>query len=497
MKYYVRDNSVMQYLLLFIFSLLLLQAEEPIPKHNLKCNMLHIYDEHAEDVDNIVDMFSEGEFYSRLRMNSFGLKWNDEVSTNEGIGIRKNSLIGAIGGSLNYKSASFNGLSFSAGLYTTYAKGNLEQDESYLYRGGKDAFSRYDVLTKGKQSITVLAEGYLDYTYEHTNVKLGRQIFESFLTKSNDTKMIPNTFEGISIESRLFNNTSLDFAYFTKQKLRDHAHFHHVLAYGDESSDPYAFYKENDDSAMHIGLVKSKLDARGIEDRLIVVEANNRSIENLVLRANYTAVPKLVSSAMIQADYLISLDKWSVIPGIRYMKQFDDGAGVIGGANLKTLTQNYTNPNSVDAALYAARVDFVQEGLKVRFAYSSIADKGDIIAPWRGFPTGGFTRAMAQYNWNANTKSAMMQLEYDFERIENFKLISRYAIQDYDDEKIGVQADSNVFTLDMIKVLHNKQVYLKTRYAHVMGKDNIVTSSGFRKLDPSNNELRIEVNYLF
>lgn len=179
------------------------------------------------------------------------------------------------------------------------------------------------------------------------------------------------------------------------------------------------------------------------------------------------------------------------------MYQFDEGAGAIGGANLKTITVGYNNPNSLDAALYGARVDIVQDAFKLRFGYTKVADKGDIIAPWRGFPTGGFTRAMGQYNWYANTKSYMMQLDYEFEDFEEFKVISRFSIQDFDDNKVGVQADSKVFTLDFLKGLGESSYYLKTRLAHVVGDDDTVTSSGFTKLDPSYDEIRLEINYLF
>jgi len=210
-------------------------------------------------------------------------------------------------------------------------------------------------LTGGSQNITVLAEAYLEYKYQNVSIKAGRQIFESFLTRSNDTKMIPNTFEGVTLESLDIYHTSFKMAYLTRQKLRDHSTFHHLLAVGDDSNDSYNIFSENDDSAMHYGLTLSELQARGIEDRLIVLQARNESIENLSLRLNYTAVPELISSAMVQAEYRFDLGNFSVLPGVRVMQQFDNGAGEIGGANLKTLTEGYSDPESLDTALYANR----------------------------------------------------------------------------------------------------------------------------------------------
>ena len=160
---------------------------------------------------------------------------------------------------------------------------------------------------------------------------------------------------------------------------------------------------------------------------------------------------------------------------------------------------------SFDSALYGARVDVVEDAFKLRFGYTKVADKGDIIAPWRGFPTSGFTRAMGQYNWYANTQSYMVQLDYEFEMIPEFKIISRFVVQDFDDEKLGVQADSKVFNIDLYKGLGESPLYLKTRFAHVVGDSNTIVHNvsvdgllkDVTKRDPSYDEIRFEINYLF
>jgi len=481
---------------LLIALMVTVYGSEDSQKHSLRCNMLHLYDEVPGEVDNISDMFTEGIFYGRLRFNSFGFSWKDEVES-DGVKLRENHVVAAIGGSMIYRSAYLNGFGIGAGTYMTRSLGSLEDDEAYLYKAGKGILSRYDLMTDDSEYMTVVAQAYLEYKNKHVSVKAGRQIFESFLTKSNDTKMIPNTFEGVTIHSTSLPETSLKMAYLTRQKLRDHSDFHHLLAVGDDPNDPYSIYSENDDSAMHVGLKLSELQARGIDDEMFVVEVKNTCVENLTTTMNYTAVPDLISSAMVQADYRFYLGGLSIIPGLRYMKQFDDGAGEIGGANLKTRTDGYDDPDSLDTSLFGARVDVVEDAFKLRFGYTKVADDGDIVAPWRGFPTAGFTRAMAQYNWYANTESYMVQLDYEFEMIDEFKIISRFVVQDFDDDKSGVQADSNVFTVDLFKGLGEGPLYVKTRYAHVVGDDDTIAANGTLKRDSSYDELRIELNYLF
>jgi len=71
-------------------------------------------------------------------------------------------------------------------------------------------------------------------------------------------------------------------------------------------------------------------------------------------------------------------------------------------------------------------------------------------------------------------------------------------IQDFDDHKEGVQEDSNVFTFDIAKRFEDAHMIVKTRYAHVTGKaGDIVFEDGFTKLNPSYDEIRFEINYLF
>jgi len=489
--------------MVFLVVIGLLNAQEDIHsdiKFSLHPNMMVMYDEEPSEVDTLKDMFTQGIYYGRLRFNSFGYKWKKELQTGSGKYLRKDHAIAGMGGGLIYRTGYLNGFSMGAGLYVTGAAGTLPRDEVYLYKAGKGIFSRYNKLTKNENGIISLAQAYLEYKYERTQVRVGRQIFESFLIRSNDTKMIPNTFEGATLVTKAFPKTVFKAAYLTRQKLRDHSTFHHVLAYGYVPGSPitdWTQYTQNDDAAMHRGLLLSRLKEKNINDRLLVFEIKTQSLSPLKLIANYTGVPDLLSSAMIQADYSFDMRGWRILPGLRYMQQFDNGAGAIGGASIKGkwLTEGYRDPSNLDSWLLGVRTDIVKNGLKFRFGYTKVADKGDIVAPWRGFPTAGFTRTMAQYNWYANTKTYMFQVDYHIVDFDNLFILGRYAYQDFDDSKQAVQADSNIVTLDLMKGFDStSNMYMKVRYGHVWGNPQI---GAIKKLDPSYDELRFEVNYLF
>jgi hypothetical protein len=172
----------------------------------------------------------------------------------------------------------------------------------------------------------------------------------------------------------------------------------------------------------------------------------------------------------------------------------DDGGGKIAGdTNLlggDLSGYDPSVPGSLDGDLLAVRFDLLLPEKKgfFRLAYSKVGDKADIVAPWRAFPTGGFTRAMGQYNWFANTKTVMLRAVYRV--MPDFTLSLRYAIQDFDDAKF-VPADSTVWHLDALYKVMDR-FYLKGRLGIV---DANPGDSG--KIDTSYRDYRVELNYLF
>ncbi len=480
-------------------------------KRILNGNMTLTYLEVPGEVESLQELFSKGIFYGRFRFNSFLWDWKREYP-----GKTKDNWAVGVGGSMIYKTAYFKGLGATVGIYTSQNPWHMDPEDVKYVKAGKDTFSRYKVATTGHFGLTTVAQAYLEYKKNKTSFKAGRQIFESLLTKSNDTKMVPNTFEGYSLISRYFNKTTIKAAYFTKQKLRDHESFHDVLTFGkdlnqngiiDTQAEKWA---NNDDSAVNKGLsyVNFQKANKDTTHHLIVGEVVNKSIPNLKWFLNYTAVPDVVALASGEAHLKVGLGDYSLIPGIRYIKQYDRGAKDIGRlgvavANLKAKPDGYKDPYSVDSWLFAARVDLKPNSKKwwARVGYSKVADEADIIAPWRGFPTGGFTRAMAQYNWYANTKTWMVRGVVNLDKmglISGLKASLRYAVQDFDDKKSGVQADSRVVHLDLLeKIKSIPGLYLKFRMGLVNGDDETYDINGKLKPDPSYKEFRFEINYLF
>jgi len=433
---------------------------------------------------------SSGTFYGRLRTNTFYWDWDKEID-----GKQKDNKAMGVGVSLIYKSASAHGFSVTAGLYTTHNPDfyRMDKEDVGYAKAGKDTFNRNSVKNDGSYDgnygMVVMGQGYLQYDFSKTSIKAGRQLFESVFTKSNDTKMIPNTFDGLTVTSKDIPKTTIQLAYLAKQKLRDHTKSHDVLA--------FKSWEENDDSAVNKNLT---VDRIGRDNKLLIATITNKSIKNLKLNASYASVPGVINNLTLEGHYAIPIaEEWKVVPGVRYMQQYDSLDATYNVANLKGKHDGYTNTTSLDSNLLALRVDIKSKAFLARLGYSKIADEADIVAPWRGFPTGGFTRAMAQYNWYANTKTYMARVGYDFGKanmIEGFSIMGRYAIQDFDDKKVGTQADTNVIHVDIRQNI-GKNLEAKVRLGFVDAKNNIKDVNGKLKTDISYNEYRFELNYFF
>ncbi len=463
-------------------------------KVTLKGNMVVKYNKLPSSVDTLKEAFTEGMFYGRIRSNMFYWDWSQEDYASGGK--QKDNKNMGIGASLIYKSAPLKGISGTIGMYTSQNPSFFRmdaQDVKYS-KSGKDTFSRSKVDSGLGYGITVLGQGYLQYDLAKTSVKAGRQMIETVFTKSNDTKMIPNTFDAIALESNDIPKTKIQLAYIGKQKLRDHINAHDVIAFNPSDS-----WNENDDSAINKSLTTTLV---GTNNKLIVASVTNKSIKNLKANVSYASVPGVVSNVTLEAHYAIPIGSMKIVPGVRYMQQMDN---LNAGSNVASLkgassTQGYTNPTSLDSSLLAARLDFKQGAFLGRLGYSKIADEADIVAPWRGFPTGGFTRAMAQYNWYANTATYMVRLGYDFGKanmLPGFSIMGRYAIQDFDDTKDSVAADSTVIHIDARQNI-GKDMELKFRLGVVTADNSTVKSNGTSiKTDYSYNEYRLELNYFF
>lgn len=457
-------------------------------KQELKGNYQLVYSQSPQAVDSFSDMFKEGIFYGRLRSNTFMYTWEKESDKQE------DHYTSGLGGSLVYQSAIYNDFDFRVALYYSHGFTNMPQDKASLLKAGGEVLSRFDYSNTGSKNMGVLGQAYIRYSgIKDSDITIGRQLVETFYTKSNDTKMIPNTFDGVVLGTKALPKTSVKLAYLASEKLRGHTDTHSVLMYGDanSSSSLKPSWDENDDTAMHKGLTYTRLKEAGVNTKapLIVGDINNKSIENLSLDASFYVVPELLSEIMAEANYKVKIGGFSLTPGVRYIKQFDNGAGKIGGAAYDGTPTGYKDAESLDSQMLAARLVGVYEIFKLNLGYSQIFDEADLITPWRGFPTAGYTRSMARYNWVANTKSYRVELMINSNKtgIYKYVMMQLSALHTDADEEKG-QYDENYYYAGFtqnLPMMPELQWRLRIGYQDT------------QKVDADGIDTRFELNYLF
>jgi len=478
-----------------LLALTSLQAQEVEVKSTIKSNGQLVYHIPQKKVDNFTDMFKDGEFYGRLRNNNFFFDYNAQDASHD------SHLVAAIGASMVYKSAEFSGFDFTVGVYGSESYFDHTNDPVSAIKPGKDTLSRFAYVNTGSTSMGVIGQLNLDYRVSKTDFILGRQLVETFYTKSNDTKMIPNTFDGLVVESRDIDKTTVKFAYLTQQKLRDHVESHSVLMRGDSNSSTAVRpeWSENDDAGMHKGLTYSALVAAGkpTDAPLIVLDVVNKSVKNLQVNFSSYVVPELLSQAMGELNYKMQFNGFSISPGVRYIQQFDNGAGTVGTGNASlsanATSGSYTNPDSLEAKMIAARIVTKIKDFKINLGYTNILDEADLVTPWRGFPTAGYTRSMGMYNWQANTQSYRLEVVKGANKTGLFKdmFIQTSILYIDGDIKKSLAADSMFYYAGFVKNLQSipaLQYRLRLGYRDFIGDSAVISNY----LDS-----RLEFNYTF
>lgn len=305
------------------------------------------------------------------------------------------------------------GFGITAGYYSSNTLGVLTQDDAKYGKSGKDTFYNRrnpdGTRSNAIRSISVLAQIFLEYQNRTTDIKAGRFVLNTPLTDESDSKMAPNTFQGYYLRKAFRGNMMLAAAYLVRQKLRDRIHFHNLLRYGPSDND-------NDDSGMHEGLTTDRLRAAGITSQPMAVAGMEKNvISDLEIHLWDYYVRNLFNTTLVEFVRPFLLRKFRITAGIRYINQQDNGAGKIGGAYIDG--SGIPGEGVCNASLGAIKIIPEFEASRIILAYSIAGDKGDLIAPFKGYPTGmDYTRTMTEVNWEANTKAWMIAYLFDFNK---------------------------------------------------------------------------------
>jgi len=490
--------------------------------------------------DDLMSAFKEGKLDGRIRMHYINTDWD----TNDwGTKPNGDSQGFAVGGSLIYKTAPFYGFSAGAGFYTTHGMGFWTKDNNGVVAGYPKNTTASDLFARGPGAATdfgsgysVLVQSYLQYEIEKTKIIGGRFLMTNPWITPNDTKMIPIAIEGYELVSNDLKNTKIQVDYADKIKERGMTYFGSMADTGDTPDAIKNYYRTHYTVTNNIGGDQLLYGERSAPS-VLIAGITNKSFDTVELQGWYMNWPDIVDQGMLEANYAVEAGDAIITFGARYMQQFDNGAGDIitpmdGTSPYATGAVTATSPlggvskvqikgdndNSIDTYMYALRAVVNYGPSKLLLAYSHTDSGGDLLAPWRGFPTQGYTRSMTITDWNANTYAYKAQFDYDFNAIiSGLSAFISYSYYDRDPSKVGYQGQTNRYynngdtrqwNMDALyKVPSVKGLELKARYmiqnnqilsqASSIAMGNTGAKSEGYGNDTSNNELRLEANYRF
>ncbi|AFV96715.1 MULTISPECIES: OprD family outer membrane porin [unclassified Sulfuricurvum] len=167
-------------------------------KRSLLLSLLLSLSSSAQELE---DIFKEGKVSGQLR--AFWYDGDRELR------IDRTAL--TLGGILSYKTAPYEGFSGGVSFFSSNGVTSLtEMPES----------GQTHNLNPDGSSINTLGEAYLQYSAHDTLIRYGRQRLDLPLANDYYNRMLPNSFEALSIESRSLSHTTLKAAYITGWKYK-------------------------------------------------------------------------------------------------------------------------------------------------------------------------------------------------------------------------------------------------------------------------------------
>lgn len=154
--------------------------------------------------ENLSGMFSEGKASGQIR--EFTISRSVEY-TDSSKDYTRNA--NAIGGYLKFETADYKGLSLGTALYTTNGFW-LDDDRTDLTKVDPTLFG------PNNSSYALLGEAFVQYKYENTAFKGGRQKLNTPMAGADDARMIPNLFEAYVLSNTDITNTTLVLGHVTK-----------------------------------------------------------------------------------------------------------------------------------------------------------------------------------------------------------------------------------------------------------------------------------------
>lgn len=301
--------------------------------------------------DSLVEAFSNGKVKGEIKSYYFNENYDSAKNSDNNIWVN--------GGMLNYVTDSFMGAKLGATFQTSHV-GNIDDDTAKQAKF-MDA------------SGSVLSESYLEYQYENTSFKGGRQFISLPLINGSGSRLIKESFEGYFLTNTDIPNTLVSLGKVTKYQTRtdsvtsgtNGASFSNTEV---NNGDVGGFNKIGTDGAISLYI-------------------KNESIKNLTLQGHYVDFVDEVQDIYADATYKFGGDFKPFVAAQYYNSNYD-------------LSKNN------DSSFYGYKIGATFFTVDFHAAYTSTDDKGNVNRGIGEAATASFTSSTSTVgNYTAGTDS--------------------------------------------------------------------------------------------
>ncbi len=304
----------------------------------------------------------------------------------------RNSL--ATGGYIGYETPNFSGLTLGALAYGTYGF-DIHGDSAEEDWADNGKWNSYDPSLYGDmgENYAFVGQLYLNYVYNNTNFKIGRQRLDTPMAGADDARMLPNLFEAAVLSNTDIDGTTLIAAHVTKETVGTFGNVYGGAGALSLQSGYGLGYKLGTSGEFvnmgSIALGDQDADGNYVDnetDGVTALAAIYSGIEGLKLQAWDYIAWDILNAVYLQADYgwncLLS-DSVKMKASAQYINESDIGDALAG---------------SVSSDYFAAKLGASYASLSGYAAYSTTGTNtdstmnGGIITPWGGMPA--FTQGM-------------------------------------------------------------------------------------------------------
>ncbi|MGA1933532.1 OprD family outer membrane porin [Arcobacter sp. YIC-464] len=360
--------------------------------------------------DTLEEAFSNSKIKGEIKAQYF-----DKQSPADG----KNDNIFVTGGNINIVTGSFYGL--HAGV--TFQASHVV-DRSI--EGTNDFASTMDA------SGAVMSESYLAYTLNNTTLKVGRQYISTPLVAGSGSRMIKESFEGVTLTNTDLTDTTVVAGYVSKFQGRT-----------DGSEKPGEFDK--------------------YEDGAYTLYVKNNSIENLTLQGQYLDVDGATANTDKNALY---------VDGVYDAK--------IAKVSLQVIdSKNESNAKS-DGRLYGAKISGNIGMVNLTGLYTSTTDDGDVFVGAGNGADSGYTALPVHggsVTYKANTDTMVAVAATQLAGATVVAYIGQ--VKSPDDNNLGGSDKIDAYG-GFVQYAFNKNFSTKVMYENASFSDTLKDSNALR-----------------